>query len=682
MFRFPSRFLKKEAHVVFDDEKTSLRSVAETLASVGYEPLFRMDALDRQPAVKPNRSRLRRIGVAGFCLGNIMLLSFPEYFSDGHLDPGMARFFNGLTLALALPVFFFSASEFFLNAWHGIRQRAVLIDLPIAIGIAAIFVRSTADILTATGPGYFDSMSGLVFFMLVGRWFQDLTFRSLSFDRDYKSYFPIAVTVVHNGAERSVSAYDLIEGDLLMVRHHEIIPADGVLEGGTAHIDYSFVSGESEPVPVVAGDPVYAGGRQTGEAIRIRVTRKVTQSRITQLWQRSNPARSASRFQAMAGTISRWFVAVTFAVALASAAWWFRSDAPRALTAFASVLVIACACALTLSPAFTYGSMLRVLGKRNMFFRDSATLERLADIDTVVFDKTGTLTESRAGAGILNGNALDARDRRLAASLARNSSHPLSRHLAGVLAPDEPDGGWGRVEGFREHAGQGIEGIVDGIQVRIGSHRFTGATDGRTEGTCIRIGDAVKGVYRPEHAFRPGIGLLVGRLKRDGYRLAVLTGDNDRDRDRLQDLFGADTEILFCQSPEDKLRYVERLQARGSKVLMVGDGLNDAGALMRSDAGISVSSGTNNFTPASDGILDADRIGQLGNVLRYSRWGRSVIHAGFGLALAYNIVGLSFAVQGTLSPVIAAILMPVSTVTLVLLAVGAGGLRGTAIFRS
>ncbi len=668
-------FLRKEVRIVFDKSMTTLRQVCERMASVGYEPAIHLDAMDRKAAKRPDRGRIRRIGVAGFCLGNIMLLSFPEYFSATITsEPKLVPFFRILLLSLALPVFFYSASEFFLNAWKGLRQKTVLIDLPISIGIIAMFLRSAWEVTSGTGPGYFDSMAGLVFFMLVGRKFQDFTFDSLSFDRDYKSYFPIGVTVSGRDGERVVSAYDLAVNDVVLVRNKEIIPADGILDGGSASIDYSFVTGESRPVAVAAGETVYAGGRQLGSAVKVRVTRRVTQSHITRLWSQGEYRKQPSRYQHLAHTISRWFVGATLAIATSAAVYWYVADPSRSLHAFTSVLVIACACALALSPTFTYGQMLRLLGRRKIFFRNNEALERLADVDTVVFDKTGTLTSCES-LEVSSETGLNKEERMMVASLARNSTHPLSLQLAGSLGDN---GNWMEVRDFREQAGQGVSGIVAGRYVKIGSGRFAGTPEKRLSdtGTYVNIGGKTKGVFHAGHAFRPGLESLAARLRGMGYRLSVITGDHERDRDRLAKIFGPQTDLRFNQSPQEKLDYVKSLQAKGHRVLMVGDGLNDAGALMQSEVGISVSDKVNNFTPAADGILDAGRLDRLAAVLRYSHSAIGLIRTGFLLSLAYNVVGLSFAVQGTLSPVVAAILMPVSTVSLVLFAVAASWIRG------
>jgi Cu+-exporting ATPase len=237
--------------------------------------------------------------------------------------------------------------------------------------------------------------------------------------------------------------------------------------------------------------------------------------------------------------------------------------------------------------------------------------------------------------------------------------------------------GWLEVDHFEERAGHGVSGIVAGRRVRIGNGPFAGPAGTLADsGTYVTIGGESKGLFHAGHTYRPGLEKLARRLQVMGYRTAVITGDHDREKERLLKIFGPGTEIRFDQSPHDKLDYVKGLQAQGHKVLMLGDGLNDAGALMESDVGISVSDGVNNFTPAADGILDAAQLGKLAALLRYGKAAIHIITAGFILSLVYNVIGLSFAVQGTLSPVIAAILMPISTVTLVLFAVAASWVRG------
>lgn len=282
-------FPEKKARIVIDEQKISLSKLAELLTYIGYEPYISLQDIEAQKAPKTNRTRLYKIGIAGFAFGNVMMMSFPDYFGlgDTHLDHHLQTMFSVFSVVLALPVFFYSASDFFVSAWKSIRERFLNIDAPIALAILVTFVRSLYEIGTQTGVGYLDSMTGIVFFMLLGRYFQDKTYSAISFDRDYKSYFPVAVTLLGRGQgaggedfpsvipTKEVSdtnpqllVTDLQPGDQILIRNKELIPADVRLVSERAMIDYSFVSGESTPIEKTRNELIYAGGRQIGERLK------------------------------------------------------------------------------------------------------------------------------------------------------------------------------------------------------------------------------------------------------------------------------------------------------------------------------------------------------------------------------------------------------------------------------
>jgi len=270
-------FQQKEVFIIFNPTETTLRKVVELLAFIGYEPYISLQdsVTKKQPAF--NRRQIYKIGVAGFCFSNIMMLSFPEYFSGGHIEEaGLKATFTWINLALSLPVLFFSASDIFISAWKGLRQRFLNIDAPIALAIVVTFVRSYYEIIGGHGAGYLDSGCGIVFFMLIGRWFQNKTYDSFSFDRDYRSYFPLGVTLVNGTVEKNIPVTQLKRSDRIIIRNEEMIPADAVLMKGTANIDYSFVSGENAPVEKRKGELIYAGGKQMGSAIELEVIKEVS----------------------------------------------------------------------------------------------------------------------------------------------------------------------------------------------------------------------------------------------------------------------------------------------------------------------------------------------------------------------------------------------------------------------
>lgn len=664
-------FPRKEVTIAYHPEKTKLSAVVTLLHKIGYGPTLNLDNLTKEKS-KRNFGINLKLGLAGFCFGNTMLLSFPEYFAfTDEIKQEFGSFFGYLSIALALPVFLYSARGFFTSAWQSLKQRHINLDTPISLGLLSLFTVSLYDILTGHGPGYLDSFTGLVFFMLIGKYVQQTTYDALTFDRDYKAYFPISVTVLEKGQERIIAVKELVPTQRIRIRNQELIPADAILLRGEAFIDYSFVSGESVPVPKVAGEIIYAGGRQMGESIELEVIKDVSQSYLTQLWNNTVFEKEKSYFGVgtYADKVGSYFISVTLLIALGSLVYWVPRDTDMAIKAFTSVLVIACPCALSLSTPFTLSNTLKIFGRHKFYLKNGDVAETLAKADTLVFDKTGTLTESAQTDITYTGSPLKAEEESKIKSVLQHSTHPLSQSLyQSLTAPTQP------VTQFQELTGKGVLGYVAGELVRIGSAEFTGiASDHTTETLATRVyvqlGKMQYGYFTFQNHYREGLATLLTELQQQGKKLAVLSGDNASEKENLQQYFGEAAELRFNQSPADKLAYVASLKEQGHHVIMVGDGLNDAGALKMSDAGISVTNSVNNFSPGCDAILDAGSFTQLAKFLKFSRYSLYVILASFGVSFGYNIVGLTLAVMGKFSPVASAILMPISSLSVILCSV-------------
>ena len=684
-----TNFQRKEVFIVFQHEQISLRQVVELLAFVGYEPYISLNDGEKKKESKINRKHIYKIGVAGFCFSNIMMLSFPEYFSSGNIGlESLKQVFTYLILFLSLPVLFYSASEFFVSGFKGLRQGWLNIDAPIALAILIAFGRSLYEIFSGTGPGYLDSMSGIVFFMLVGRWFQNRTYDAFSFDRDYTSYFPLGVTVINEGVEKNMPLAGIKKGDFIRIRNEEMIPADGLLVNGSGSIDYSFVSGETTPVDKKKGELIYAGGKQIGPAIDMEVVTPVSQSYITRLWNNDIFQSGKHREQSFIHPWSRYFTYALFMVAACTAIFWGLNDPSRLWPAVTAVLIVACPCSLLLSATFTYGNMLGILGKNKLYLKNANVIESLGKADTIVFDKTGTLTHHHSSVISFEGEQLSDEEKNIIQSVTRHSSHPLSKIIAASL---DNKGDSLALDDFREIAGKGLIARVNHREVKIGSSSFMkenirrgGNTQRHGEetpqsvirnpqsaipddtGVYLSFDDKVVGRFMVNNNYREGIKNMSGILRRDGYQTLVLSGDNDQEKNNLRHIFGNDARFYFRKDPQEKLEFIRHLQSDGKNVLMLGDGLNDAGALRQSQVGIAVSDAANVFSPASDAILDGSAVQQLGGMLRFARTGKKIVAASFALSILYNIVGLSFATRGLLSPMIAAILMPASSISIVL----------------
>ncbi len=670
-------FLKKELSITYNEKATGLRAVVELLASIGYEPELRMEQLDRKAASSPDRRLWLKLGVAGFAFGNIMLFSFPEYLSGSALS-GEGSFhivFGVLNIALALPVLLFSASDYLKSAWAAVRQGGINLDVPISIGILALFTRSVYEIAAGVGAGYMDSLTGLVFFLLIGRIIQKKTYERLSFDRDYKSYLPISVTIKdETGREQSVSIDRIKEGDCMLIRNNELVPADAILLPGTGgcFVDYSFITGESEPLEVKEGETVYAGGRIVGPSVELRAAKEVSNSYLTKLWNDSafddGPQKAA--VSSLADRISPWFTAAVLGIAVAAGIfWWFQSTG-MAITVFTAVLIIACPCALALSTPFTLGSSLNILSKNGLYVKGIEVIERLAGTTSVVFDKTGTLTRADRAEVTFEGK-LTPEEEKLVKSACRQSLHPLSRKIADHLKA----AGTAEIQSFDETVNKGIEVSTGGHRLLIGSASFIEEQDSlkaeeKTERSSavsvvhIAVDGDWKGCFRIANSYRPGIkGLLENFRAR--FATFLLSGDNESQKKQFAPFFG-DSSLRFNQTPQQKLDFIKGLQKEGGHVVMVGDGLNDAGALKQSDFGIALTDNLSSFTPACDAILDGDSLARLDTFIDFSKASITVIKLSFALSLAYNLIGLGFAVAGQLSPLVAAILMPLSSISIMI----------------
>ncbi|MBC3539311.1 heavy metal translocating P-type ATPase [Rufibacter sediminis] len=659
-------FLRKEAAVTYEHAVTTLAQVVELMAHIGYEPQITLADMEA-PAPRKDRSIYYKLGLAAFCFGNVMLLSFPEYF--GGLQHQFGRFFGWLNVLLALPVFLYSARGFFTSAWQGLQQRMINLDLPIAIGLLSLFSVSIYDIATGRGPGFLDSFTGLVFFMLIGKYVQRRTYDSLAFDREYTSYFPISVSVLKNGQETPTSVKELQKGQRILVRNQELIPADSILLRGTANIDYSFVTGESVPVARVAGEVIYAGGRQLGEGIELEVVKEVSQGYLTQLWNHVNFKKEEKQtVENYANAVGKYFLSVTLLIAAGALWYWIPRDSDMAVKAFTSVLVIACPCALSLATPFTLGATLRIFGKQKFFLKNSGVVEAMAKADMVVFDKTGTLTEPSSAEISFVGHALSSSEEQLVRSVLKHSTHPLSQRLyAHLQGKPQP------VLNFLEKPGAGLEGIVGDAFVKVGSAVWVSAEVEETSSTkqtrvFISLDGQVRGYYIFQNVYRQGLQELLQELAKT-KKLAVLSGDNDSEAPRLRELFGPEAELRFNQSPMQKLEYITSLKEQGRSPIMVGDGLNDAGALRQSDVGLALTDNVTGFSPSCDGILDAKNLSQLARYIRFSQTSLRLILAAFGVSFIYNIIGLTMAVMGEFTPIVSAILMPVSTLSVISFAV-------------
>lgn len=658
-------FPKKTVRISYKSNITSLKEIVLLLSTIGYEPYISLEDYETGKN-KVDRSLIYKLGIAGFAFGNVMFLSFPEYFevSEFWLEQ-YKTIFRWLMFIFSLPVVFYAANDYFISAYKGLRSKMLNIDVPIALGVSVLFIRSTIEIIFDLGTGFFDSLTGLVFFLLLGKFFQQKTYNFLSFERDYKSYFPIAVTrISSNQKEENIQIYDVKKGDRLLIRNQELIPVDGILINGNAQIDYSFVTGEAAPVSKKSGDKIFAGGKQLSGVLEIEVLASVSQSYLTQLWSNDVFAKDkSSSFKTLTDKISKNFTILVLLIAFISTTFWLYLDVSKALNVFTSVLIIACPCAIALAAPFTLGNLLRIFGKQKFYLKNAKVIEQLASIDTIVFDKTGTLTTNNESKISYEGQPLKQYEKRVLKSALRVSNHPLSRTLYQTFSDVEVL----QIDKYNEVIGKGIEVNYDNNILKLGSSSFVKNQEQKSSfdtSVHISFNENYFGKFTFKNSYRIGVKPLFNALE-SNYELAVVSGDNEGEKKYLQKILPIKTNFLFNQKPEDKLQVIKKYQQKNKNVAMIGDGLNDAGALAQSDVGIALSENINVFSPACDAILDATQFYKINQFLKTSKKSIQVIKYAFVLSLCYNIIGLYFAVTGQLMPVIAAVLMPLSSISIV-----------------
>jgi Cu+-exporting ATPase len=658
-------FEKREVRITFHHNEVSLNEILQLLSNIGYDPEFE---LDKKSKSKSKNALIKKLAFAGFCFGNIMLFSFPEYFGlNMSNDFAFGRTFQFLNLFISIPLVFFSGSVYLTSAYKSIKSGTLHIHIPISIGIVALFLWSVYEVLSLSGSGYFDSLAGLIFFLLIGKWFQDFTYERLVFDRKYDTYFPLSAQVLKDGKESTLPLSDLKTGDRILIRKGELIPADGHVFHGTAQIDYSFVTGESVPVHKELGEIVYAGGRQLSEAIEIEINKEVSQSKLVSLWNDSSFEEKEDELstKSITAKIGKYFTIALLFIASATFIFWQITDPSKALFSTISVLIIACPCALALAYPFATGSAIRILAKNGIYLKNAGVIERLTKIKKLVFDKTGTLTKTLNFHSSFHGKPLSTEEKRLISSLVKLSDHPFSSAVSSIYKTleDYP------VNSFKEIPGKGVEGWVNDHWVKMGSASFIfDELKEEAEGehqVYVSIDNAYIGAYDIQNEYHSFLGSLWSKLKDRGHSLFITTGDTEREESYLKNEYGGLLdEMIFRASPEDKLRYVKLLNETDD-VAYFGDGLNDAGALKSASVGVAVSESLINFSPASDAIITLPKLEGISEYLEYSKKTLKTVHIGIVISALYNVVGLYFAVQGLLSPVLAAILMPISSITTV-----------------
>jgi P-type Cu+ transporter len=642
-----------------DPGKIQPGEIAALLDTLGYSPEV------QGAQKKPNRKWLYKLGIAGFCFGNVMLFSFPEYLGlHPEHDALFFSLFGYLNLFLSIPALFYSGIDFLKNAWRALQQRSMHVDVPLALGMVALFGTTAYDILSGTGPGYADSLTGLIFFLLVGKWYQEGIYRRFRMDRDYEAHLPMAACKIEDNQEVYVPIQEVKVSDIVRVKPGEVMPADGRLERGEGSLDYALITGESAAVPVSYGEKVFAGAGIISGTLDIKVSRSPDQSYLASLWKDAHFRGQADRsFMRRIDRVAGIFIQVILLISAIAFIAWLPQGADKAWRVLAAILIITCPCALALSMPFIFGNMARILAADGMYLRDTGMLERMAKINLVALDKTGTLTVPGAGTVTFNGPELKPADKAAIGTMAHASTHPLSKAIASSY-PDFP-----AENDYIDHIpGKGILLKRGEIEYKLGSASWLNVTSSEKPqpGSSLvyvsKNGESL-GHFYLKNEFRPGVQAMLQNFGETPVH--IISGDHDAEATRLAQMGGSALKTFFKMAPDEKVAHLKQLKTEGHTTLFVGDGLNDTGALSAAAVGLAVTDGNSGLLPASDGILPGKVLHRLPYFIKLSKQAMNLTRFSLAISLSYNVVGLAFAVSGNLSPLIAAIIMPMSSVSVV-----------------
>lgn len=630
--------------------------LVKTLSQAGYDATLSSLENDIRD---PEMDRLvRATAVAGFAMMNIMLLSVSIWSGA---DPALRNVFHVISAVLAAPVVFYSGRIFFQSAWSALKVGKANMDVPITVGILLTFALSAYDTLLKGPHAYFDAATSLIFVLLVGRTLDHMMRRKArTAVMGLARLMPRGATVIAADGQRIYTPTDRIGVDeTVLVSAGDRIPLDGVIIRGEADLDTAIVNGESTPVRTGPGTPVLSGMLNINGRIEVRVSRAMPDSFISSMIGMMEAAETGrAHYRRLADRAASLYTPVVHALAAASFMAWMlvTGNWHQALTIAVSVLVITCPCALGLAVPMVHVMAARRLFELRIALKDGSALERAAEVDTIVLDKTGTLTFGRMQ---VVSHTLRGQDLRAAIALAGCSRHPASLAIASLGDDSESAG----VEDFREYPGLGVEGRVEGHTYRLG--RPAWLQDGPSgDGVALAKDATIVGRFELADVLRPEAHGMIASLRAQGYHVEILSGDGQRAVADLAARLGV-TDFRYGLQPGDKVRCLEDLRRAGRKVMMVGDGLNDAPALSAAYVSIAPGSAADIGRAAADfvflGELDA-----ISDALGISRKARRLVHQNLALAVIYNVVAVPFALAGFVTPFLAAIAMSASSLTVVI----------------
>ena len=621
---------------------------------------------------------------AGFTMMNLMWISIALYSGA---DKGEFRqLFHWLGFILATPTLFYSGWPFLKGAWTGLKTLHLGMDLPIAIGASVTWLYSSYVTFsgTETGEVYFDTVVNFIFVILVGRHLEGISKRhAVAATQRLMDLQPRVATLFTDGREQVVPIRRVKEGDLVLIKAGNKVSVDGVIVDGSSTLDEAMLSGESHPLSKSVGDAVSAGTINLSSALTVRVTgtlRETALGRIIRLVEEAQASKAP--IQCMADMIVPWFVLATLVLASITFFIWLGTDVELALMAATSVLIITCPCAFGLATPMAIAVASGQGARNGILVKHGEVLETLSHIDHFVFDKTGTLTEGKMRLQQIRVSDIYAEEQLLgmAAAIEKYSEHSIAAAVVDAAAARELDTGGIVVSNFQNHPGQGVSAVIDGKQVVLGNlgwmmQNQVGldqelvqqaedwekasmgsihvAIDGK-HAACMSIADSLRADARS----------MIERLRNSGIRLTLLTGDRKGVAEAIARQLGG-MEVIAEVLPGDKDKVISNLQSQGKQVAMVGDGINDAPALIRADVGIAIGSGTDVSMESADIVLMGDELEKIHMASQLSRRTLRTIRQNIGISVTYNIIMVPLAMSAQITPLVAAISMPISSLLVI-----------------
>jgi P-type Cu2+ transporter len=662
--------------VTWTSQDSPLSAVAKALDSLGYRPHPTSSTSLAAEQRKGDRALLLRLGIAGAAAGNVMLMALALYSGKfSGMGPEYLTLFRWGSLVIATPTVFLTGSVFFRGAMAALRTRTPHMDLPVSLGIFAGYVGSAVNTWRAQGDIYFDSLCTLIFLLLVGRYLQRTHQRRSSKASELISALaPTTARLVDGATLRDVAASDVPLGALVEVLPGERIAVDGVVTYGTSAIDGSLLTGESVPQEATVGDRVHAGTINQVATLRVRVESTGAETRLGRLMHSVQVTqRERAPIVRLADRVAGYFVIGIVSVALGTLCWWLWQDPSHAIDHTVALLVVTCPCALGMATPLAVSAALRKAAAAGVLFKGGEFIEELARPGLIVFDKTGTLTEGRLDLVAWSGAESV---KPLLRAAEANSGHPIARAIQRALPEStlacreriDVAGGMRALVG-RERLVIGSCGMVvrelgsapDWVHRLVRSHAAAGRTP-----IVVAVNGEVSAVVAFADTLRADAERSLLQLSKLGFELAVLSGDHQQVVDSVVSQLGVPfVSATGGASPESKLATVSRLRASGQRVFMVGDGVNDAAAMAAANVGIAVHGGAEACLAAADVFTTRGGIEPVARAARGSRRTVRVIRTGIALSLGYNVIGIALAVTGRLDPLLAAILMPLSSISVV-----------------